>query len=103
MWTIKSFSMAFLATLNITDSPESFLECRICHNGHEDGAVESYCFCRGSNGFLHQKCLLHWLAVSGRNACEICLRPYEIQQGRLHWCWKVRNCIVVPPEIALVL
>lgn len=36
-------------------------ECRICYEKVDN--IKSYCNCRGTQGYVHQKCLLKWFDV----------------------------------------
>lgn len=51
--------------------------CRICLEG---GELIQPCSCKGTAANVHAKCLLRWLAVSGRTSCEICKHPYDIEE-----------------------
>ena len=51
--------------------------CRVCRCDDADEPLFSPCLCRGSISYVHQDCLLQWLQVSGKKACELCAYPYR--------------------------
>ncbi|KAJ5988412.1 hypothetical protein N7481_003622 [Penicillium waksmanii] len=52
--------------------------CRICHG---EGTMEEPlfypCKCSGSIKFVHQSCLVEWLAHSQKKHCELCKTPFR--------------------------
>ncbi|KAJ5387119.1 hypothetical protein N7509_009660 [Penicillium cosmopolitanum] len=52
--------------------------CRICHG---EGTLEEPlfypCKCSGSIKFVHQSCLVEWLAHSQKKHCELCKTPFR--------------------------
>lgn len=52
--------------------------CRICHG---EGTLEDPlfypCKCSGSIKFVHQSCLVEWLAHSQKKHCELCKTPFR--------------------------
>lgn len=52
--------------------------CRICHG---EGSLEEPlfypCKCSGSIKFVHQSCLVEWLAHSQKKHCELCKTPFR--------------------------
>jgi hypothetical protein len=54
--------------------------CRICYDGaHKKNSLVTPCACKGSIGFIHQKCLRDWVRVSSSPYCELCKFPYVIE------------------------
>jgi len=52
--------------------------CRICHGEATDEEPLFYpCKCSGSIKFVHQSCLLEWLAHSQKKHCELCKTPFR--------------------------
>lgn len=51
------------------------MTCRICL---DEGDLIQPCDCTGTTAYVHEECLLKWLAISDRNDCEICKFEYEI-------------------------
>ena len=51
------------------------MTCRICL---DEGDLIQPCDCTGTTAYVHEECLLKWLAVSDRKDCEICKFEYEI-------------------------
>ena len=51
------------------------MTCRICL---DEGDLIQPCNCTGTTAFVHEECLLKWLAISNRRDCEICKFEYEI-------------------------
>uniref|UniRef100_A0A0D9X3C4 RING-CH-type domain-containing protein n=1 Tax=Leersia perrieri TaxID=77586 RepID=A0A0D9X3C4_9ORYZ len=50
-------------------------QCRICRQPAEAGRPLRYpCACRGSIRFVHDDCLLRWLATRRTSHCEVCKR-----------------------------
>jgi E3 ubiquitin-protein ligase DOA10 len=50
--------------------------CRICF---EDNNLNTFCYCKGSSGYMHQKCLEKWLNYNHIFHCEICKYKYNIE------------------------
>lgn len=47
--------------------------CRICHcEADLDNPLLSPCYCSGSLKYVHQACLIQWLAASDTRSCELC-------------------------------
>eukprot|EP00887_Chlorella_sp_A99_P007102 scaffold2.g7102.t1 len=65
--------------------------CRICWaeaDSDVGGALLSPCRCRGSSQFVHQRCLLEWMAANARSKgaeaaahCDICRGRYSLPPG----------------------
>lgn len=52
--------------------------CRICHGeATEDEPLFYPCKCSGSIKFVHQSCLVEWLAHSQKKHCELCKTPFR--------------------------
>ncbi|CAI7583637.1 unnamed protein product [Penicillium bialowiezense] len=52
--------------------------CRICHGEATDEEPLFYpCKCSGSIKFVHQVCLVEWLAHSQKKHCELCKTPFR--------------------------
>jgi E3 ubiquitin-protein ligase MARCH6 len=52
--------------------------CRICHGEATDEEPLFYpCKCSGSIKFVHQSCLVEWLAHSQKKHCELCKTPFR--------------------------
>ena len=50
------------------------MSCRICL---DDGGITP-CDCAGTQAYVHEKCLLKWIQMSGRTECEICHAKYQL-------------------------
>ncbi len=50
------------------------MACRICH---EPENLISICGCKGTSEFVHEKCILKWIAIKKDLTCEICQQPYK--------------------------
>lgn len=50
------------------------MTCRICL---DEGDLIQPCNCTGTTAYVHEECLIKWLAVSNRTDCEICKFEYE--------------------------
>jgi len=50
--------------------------CRICY---ETDSLISVCKCNGTMKFVHERCILKWIEVSGKDTCELCRQPYTIE------------------------
>ena len=62
------------------------MECRICLE--TDATVIRPCFCKGTAGGVHNKCLEKWLEESGKNSCEICRAEYHRESVCSYEPWK---------------
>ncbi|KAJ5657826.1 uncharacterized protein N7484_001475 [Penicillium longicatenatum] len=52
--------------------------CRICHGeATEEEPLFYPCKCSGSIKFVHQSCLVEWLAHSQKKHCELCKTPFR--------------------------
>ncbi|KAI9370572.1 hypothetical protein BJX61DRAFT_86077 [Aspergillus egyptiacus] len=52
--------------------------CRICRGeGTEQDQLYYPCKCSGSIKFVHQACLVQWLAHSQKKHCELCKTPFQ--------------------------
>ncbi|KAJ9653594.1 hypothetical protein H2198_007258, partial [Neophaeococcomyces mojaviensis] len=52
--------------------------CRICRGeGTPDQPLFYPCKCSGSIKFVHQECLMEWLAHSQKKYCELCKTPFR--------------------------
>lgn len=52
--------------------------CRICHGeGTPEEPLFYPCKCSGSIKFVHQSCLVEWLAHSQKKHCELCKTPFR--------------------------
>ncbi|KAJ5628776.1 hypothetical protein N7490_011004 [Penicillium lividum] len=52
--------------------------CRICHGEATNEEPLFYpCKCSGSIKFVHQSCLVEWLAHSQKKHCELCKTPFR--------------------------
>ena len=60
-------------------------ECTICREGESAGPLRSLCGCRGSMGFIHRHCLIHWLRYSHESitqtvpVCTVCMQPFNLE------------------------
>jgi hypothetical protein len=63
----------------ILEQLELKMECRICQQSDQtnDNSLVSPCDCRGSVGFIHQKCLEHWVKVSEKLTCDLCKKDLK--------------------------
>lgn len=61
--------------------PEDERECRICRGGAEPNRPLFHpCKCSGSIKFIHESCLVTWLAESRSAQCELCHHPFRFEQ-----------------------
>ncbi|XP_057436486.1 uncharacterized protein LOC130728924 [Lotus japonicus] len=56
----------------IKSSPNTLVQCRICHDEDEDSNMETPCSCCGTLKYAHRKCVQRWCNAKGDNTCEIC-------------------------------
>lgn len=58
--------------------------CWICYNV-DDITTDPIkcCRCKGSIEFVHPKCLLRWLEVSGKTSCDRCKYEYQVSRDYL--------------------
>lgn len=54
--------------------------CRICRDESLSDDVISPCYCAGSLGRVHVKCLEEWLSKSNKVACEICQYKFHLKK-----------------------
>eukprot|EP00993_Chasmostoma_nieuportense_P006274 NODE_68_length_3516_cov_40.223960_g63_i0.p1 GENE.NODE_68_length_3516_cov_40.223960_g63_i0~~NODE_68_length_3516_cov_40.223960_g63_i0.p1 ORF type:complete len:1113 (+),score=208.57 NODE_68_length_3516_cov_40.223960_g63_i0:81-3419(+) len=52
--------------------------CRVCREGDFDGRLFGPCKCKGSIRWVHQTCLLSWIAHSKSLKCEMCFHPFKL-------------------------
>jgi E3 ubiquitin-protein ligase MARCH6 len=65
-------------TISSTTSTSNAPTCRICRSeGSPDEPLFYPCKCSGSIKFVHQECLLEWLAHSHKKHCELCKTPFR--------------------------
>ena len=67
-------------TLSVEDksSEDGGDSCRICRGEASDEQPLFYpCKCSGSIRFVHQECLMEWLAHSKKKYCELCKTPFR--------------------------
>ncbi|KAJ1443203.1 Zinc finger, RING-CH-type [Sesbania bispinosa] len=60
-------------------SPNTLVQCRICHDEDQDSNMETPCSCNGTLKYAHRKCVQRWCNEKGDTTCEICqqqLRGY---------------------------
>lgn len=53
------------------------MTCRICL---DEGDLIQPCNCTGTTAYVHEECLIKWLAISNRTDCEICKFEYEFEE-----------------------
>lgn len=54
-------------------------ECRICLEGHQETQpLLSLCRCSGTMGFMHARCLEHWLNYQNVDVCEFCSERFPV-------------------------
>ena len=55
-------------------------QCRICYE--ETPPLLQPCKCKGTIGYVHEACVIHWLTISGLDGedvkCELCRTPYNV-------------------------
>jgi len=56
------------------------MSCRICFES--EGPLYTPCRCDGSIKYIHEKCLLKWVLVTDRSACELCKETYAFDYNR---------------------
>ncbi|TKY64831.1 E3 ubiquitin ligase SUD1 [Spatholobus suberectus] len=56
----------------IMSSPNTLVQCRICHDDDADSNMDTPCSCRGTLKYAHQKCVQRWCNEKGDTTCEIC-------------------------------
>lgn len=64
------------------------MTCRICLE--EEGTFVQPCKCKGTTGYVHQKCLNRWVEESNKNKCEIC--NFEYHKKEIYAFNKKRFC-----------
>eukprot|EP00753_Platysulcus_tardus_P005296 PLAT13144.1.p1 GENE.PLAT13144.1~~PLAT13144.1.p1 ORF type:complete len:384 (-),score=107.67 PLAT13144.1:136-1287(-) len=65
--------------------------CYMCWDGEEtlENPLVSPCLCSGSSKFVHQTCLLKWIAMTKSKRCSVCKSRFD------------RSIFCVPPYIVL--
>mmetsp|Transcript_34291 Transcript_34291/g.54943 ORF Transcript_34291/g.54943 Transcript_34291/m.54943 type:complete len:1183 (+) Transcript_34291:132-3680(+) len=58
--------------------------CRVCQCGEDVGPLFYPCKCKGSIRYIHEDCLVKWLRVSNKRACELCLTEFQFQPVYMH-------------------
>jgi hypothetical protein len=56
------------------------MSCRICFESQEP--LYSPCRCDGSIKYIHEECLLKWVLVTNRSACELCKERYTFDYNQ---------------------
>uniref|UniRef100_H2Y4C4 RING-type E3 ubiquitin transferase n=1 Tax=Ciona savignyi TaxID=51511 RepID=H2Y4C4_CIOSA len=76
-----------IACTNCNESDCSKLNvCRICQECCSgDPGLIAPCRCKGSIGFVHERCLVEWLSKSGKSTCEICCTSYVLRASTAGW------------------
>lgn len=80
------------------------LECRICRCGAQpDSPLFHPCLCSGSIKYVHQQCLLDWLAHAGSTHCEV--RPHGAKArgfwaDQRHWLLVALGAALAEPPVA---
>ncbi|CAH8448380.1 unnamed protein product [Schistosoma turkestanicum] len=64
----------------------SDIYCRICLGSSDFEELISPCFCAGTIGIVHQRCLEKWLNLSRSSTCEICGCTFEVSKRYPHFC-----------------
>uniref|UniRef100_A0A336MKP5 CSON013626 protein n=1 Tax=Culicoides sonorensis TaxID=179676 RepID=A0A336MKP5_CULSO len=54
--------------------------CRICHQIEPHNDILNPCNCKGTLGYVHKRCLEHWLCYSHLTRCELCLYEFKTKQ-----------------------
>lgn len=64
------------------DVDEESDHCRICQGAENTDARQLYhpCKCSGSIKFVHQDCLMRWLARTQRKHCDLCKTPFRFKK-----------------------
>ena len=57
------------------------IQCRICYE--ENPPLIQPCKCKGTIGYVHEACVIHWLTTADLGAdlsprCELCHTPYNV-------------------------
>ncbi|CAH8453858.1 unnamed protein product [Schistosoma margrebowiei] len=60
--------------------------CRICLGSSDFEELISPCYCAGTIGIVHQRCLEKWLNLSRSKTCEICGFTFEVLKHYPHFC-----------------
>ncbi|KEH23468.1 RING/FYVE/PHD zinc finger protein [Medicago truncatula] len=53
-------------------SPNTSVQCRICHDEDEDLNMDTPCSCCGTLKYAHRICVQRWCNEKGDTTCEIC-------------------------------
>ncbi|XP_004492982.1 uncharacterized protein [Cicer arietinum] len=53
-------------------SPNTLVQCRICHDEDEDSNMDTPCSCSGTLKYAHRICVQRWCNEKGDTTCEIC-------------------------------
>ncbi|KAL0472928.1 hypothetical protein QR685DRAFT_156715 [Neurospora intermedia] len=60
------------------NNPRESEQCRICRgDASPDDPLYHPCKCSGSIKWVHQECLMQWLAQTQRKHCELCKTPFR--------------------------
>ena len=65
--------------------------CRICYDGDQEEPLISPCDCKGSIQWSHRRCLYEWLAIDGRDSCELCTCVYFFDELVLESVYEPRD------------
>ena len=66
------------------------MSCRICFES--EGLLYTPCRCDGSIKYIHEECLLKWVLVTDRSACELCKETYTFDYN-----WPLEKDAVLGP------
>ncbi|CAL5192954.1 unnamed protein product [Lathyrus oleraceus] len=62
---------------NESNSPNTLVQCRICHDEDEDLNMDTPCSCSGTLQYAHRICVQRWCNEKGDTTCEICLQQLK--------------------------
>lgn len=60
----------------MSKSVSPLVECRICLQPIPNQSLQP-CNCRGSQAFVHARCLAQWITVRGAARCNVCQAEYQ--------------------------
>ncbi|CAI8613433.1 unnamed protein product [Vicia faba] len=58
-------------------SPNTLVQCRICHDEDEDLNMDTPCSCSGTLQYAHRICVQRWCNEKGDTTCEICQQQFK--------------------------
>ena len=88
-------------------SPNTLVQCRICHDEDEDLNMDTPCSCSGTLQYAHRICVQRWCNEKGDTTCEICQQVctlFLLSYSTYKLFKFVRKkCLIMFPSILLIV